>query len=98
VGRTDRNTIATPGKEPDDALAVVIAGKFDANPHLSTQKLAQSLGIAASAVCRCLTEVLGMKGRHLSWVPHTLIFAEKVMHTELAHSMLRVLAKHKHTN
>jgi hypothetical protein len=62
-------------------LPVVIAGKLDGDPHVSAKKFAQSLGIAASAVCRCLTEVLGMNCRHLHWVPHTLTPAQKVMHT-----------------
>jgi hypothetical protein len=39
-GRMDLNTIASPGKEPDGAVAAVIAGKLNADPHLSAQKLA----------------------------------------------------------
>jgi hypothetical protein len=65
-GRMDLNTIASPGREPDESLAAVITGKLDDDPHFSARKLAQSLGIAVSTVCRCLTEVLGIKCRHLS--------------------------------
>jgi hypothetical protein len=96
--RTDLNTIASPGREPDKRLAAVIAGKLDADPRFSTKKLGQSLRIAASTVCRYLTEVLGMKYRHLRWVPHTLTPAQKQMRAELAQSMLQGLAKHEHTN
>jgi hypothetical protein len=53
----DLNAIASPGREPDEVLAAVIAGKLDVNPHLSARKPAQSLGIGSSTVCRCLTEV-----------------------------------------
>jgi hypothetical protein len=97
-GRTDLNTVASPGREPDESLAAVIAGKLDADPHVSAGKLAQSLGIAALTVCRYLTEVLGMKCRHLRSVSHTLTPAQKSMRTELAQSMLQALAKHEHTN
>jgi hypothetical protein len=97
-GRTDLNTIASPGREPDESLVAIITGKFDANPHFSARKLLQSLAIAASTVCRYLTEVLEMKCRHLRWVPHTLTYAQKLMRAELVQSMLQALAKHEHTN
>jgi hypothetical protein len=97
-GRTDLNTIASPGRQPNESLVTVIAGKLDADPYLSARKLAQSLGIAALTVCRCLTEVLGTKCRHLRWVPHTLTLAQKLMCAELAQSMLQALVKHEHTN
>jgi hypothetical protein len=61
-------------------------------------KLAQSLGIAASTVCRYLTEVLGMKGQHLRWVPHTLTPTQKLVRAELAQIMLQALGKHEHPN
>jgi hypothetical protein len=96
--RTDLNTLANPGRELDEGLTALIAGKLDADPHLSASKLAQSLRIAASTVCRHLTEVLGMKCHYLCWVPHTLTPAQKVMRTELAPSMLHASAKHKHMN
>jgi hypothetical protein len=59
-GRTDLMTITSPGKELDEGLAAVITGKLDASLRFSTRKFAQSLEIAASTVCRYLTEVLGM--------------------------------------
>jgi hypothetical protein len=34
-GRTDLNNIASPGREPDEGLAGVIAAKLGADPHLS---------------------------------------------------------------
>jgi hypothetical protein len=77
--RTDLNTVASPGREPDESLAAVIARKLDADPHFSAGKLAQSLRIAASAICRYLTEVLGMKCRYLRWVPHAWTPAKKLM-------------------
>jgi hypothetical protein len=86
-GRTDLNSLTSPGKEPDEGLAAVIAGKLDADPHLLAGKLAQSLGIAASTVCRYLTEVLGMKCRYLLWGPDRLTPAQKVVRTELVQSM-----------
>jgi histone-lysine N-methyltransferase SETMAR len=97
-GTTDLNPVASPGREPDESLTAVIAGKLDADPHFSARKLAQSLGIAVSTICRYPTEVLGMKFRHLHWVPHTLTPVQKLMRAELAQSMLQALAKHEHTN
>jgi hypothetical protein len=97
-GRTDLNTIASPGRGPDESLAAVIAGKLDADPHFSVRKLTQSLKIAASTVCRYLTEVLAMICQHLRWVPHTLTPAQKLIRAELAQSMSQALAKHEHTN
>jgi DNA-binding transcriptional ArsR family regulator len=55
-GRTDSNNSASPEREPDEGLAGVIAAKLDADPHLSARKLAQPLGISASAVSRYLTK------------------------------------------
>jgi predicted transcriptional regulator len=95
-GRTDLNTLASPGRELDESLAALFAGKLDADPHLSASKLAKSLGIAASTVCRYLTEVFGMKCRYLRWVSHTLTPAQKVMRIELAQSMLQASAKHEY--
>jgi predicted transcriptional regulator len=97
-GRTDVNIIASPRRGPDESLAAVIAGRLDAHPHFSVRKPAQSLGIAASTVCRYLTEVLGMKCRHVRCVPHTLTPAQKLMRAELAQGMLQALAKHEHMN
>jgi hypothetical protein len=97
-GRMDLSTVASHGREPDESLAAVIAGQLDADPHFSARKLAQSLGIAVSMVCRYVTEVLGMKCRHLHWAPHTLTPAQKLMRAELAQSMLQALVKHEHTN
>jgi hypothetical protein len=44
-GRTDLDTTVNPGTEPDERLAAVLAGKLDADPHLSARKLAHSLGL-----------------------------------------------------
>jgi hypothetical protein len=35
----DLNTIASPGREPDEGFVAMIAGKLDADPHLSARKL-----------------------------------------------------------
>jgi hypothetical protein len=86
-GRTDVNTMASPGREPDESLAAVIAGKLHTDPHFSARKLAQSLGIAASMVCRYLTEVIWMKCRRLRYVAHMLTPARKLMRAELAYSI-----------
>jgi hypothetical protein len=37
-----------PRNKSDECLTAVIAGKLDADPHLSSRKLAKSLGIAVS--------------------------------------------------
>jgi hypothetical protein len=55
-GRTDLNTIASPGRKPDEGLAAIIAGKLDANPRVSARKLAYSLDIAVSTVCRSILD------------------------------------------
>jgi predicted transcriptional regulator len=94
-GRTDLINRASPGREPDEGLAALIAPKIDAERHLSGRRLAQSLGIAAPTVWRYLTEVFGMKCRHLRCMPHTLAAVHKVVRVELAQRMLRALAKHK---
>jgi hypothetical protein len=39
-GRTDLDTIASPGREPDESLAAVIASKLDVDLHFSARKLA----------------------------------------------------------
>jgi hypothetical protein len=96
--RTDLGNIAGPGRKPDEGFAGVIAAKLDADPHLSARKLARSLRIAASAVCRYLSEVLEMKCRHLRWVPHTLTAAQKVVRVELAERILQALAKHERSH
>jgi AraC-like DNA-binding protein len=95
--RTDLNTLASPGREFDESFAALIAGKLDADPHLSASKLAQSLGMAASTLCRYLTEVLGMKCQHLRWML-ALTPVQKVMPTESAQTMLQTLPRHKHMN
>jgi hypothetical protein len=97
-GRTDFNTIASPGRQPDESLVAIRGDELNADPRLSARKLAQSLGITASTACRYLTEVLGMMSRHVRRVPHTLTAAQKLMRAELAQSMLQALAKHGHTN
>jgi AraC-like DNA-binding protein len=97
-GRTDLNTVASPGKEHDEGLAAVIDGKLDADPQLSARRLAHSLGIAASTVCYYLNEVLGMKFRHLRWVSHMLTQLQKDARVESAQEMLRELAKHQASN
>jgi hypothetical protein len=97
-GRTDLNNIAGAGREPDEGLAGVIPAKLDADPRLSARKLAQSLQIAASRVCRYLTEALGMKCRHLRWVPHMLTAAQRVVRVELAERMLQALAKYERSH
>jgi hypothetical protein len=38
---------------------------------------------------------MGMKLRHLRWVPHALTAAQKVVRVELAKGMLQALAKHE---
>jgi hypothetical protein len=90
--------VATPRREPDEGLSSVIAGKLDADPHLSAWKLAHSLGIAVLTVCHYLTEVLGMKCQHLRWIPHMLTQPQKDARVESAETMLRELVKHQASN
>jgi hypothetical protein len=58
-GENRSQQFTSTGREPDEGHASVTAAKLDVDPHLSARRLAQSLGIAASAVCRHLTEVMG---------------------------------------
>jgi hypothetical protein len=44
-GRTDINNIASPGREPNEGLAGVIAAKLDADPNLSAQSSASLCGL-----------------------------------------------------
>jgi hypothetical protein len=97
-GRTDLSTIASPGREPDEGLAVFIAGKSDADPHLLARNFAHSLGIATSTAYCFRNQVLGMKCRHLRWVSQTFTDAQKAMPAELAQSTLQALAKHQNIN
>jgi hypothetical protein len=96
--RTDLSTIASPGREPDEGLASFIAGKLGPDPHLPARTVAHPMGIATSTACRCRSEVLGMKCRHLRWVPHTLTAGQKLMRAELAQSTLQALVKRQYTN
>ena len=57
-GRTDLETISSPGRTPDEGLADVIRKRIDEDPHLSARKIAQSLGIATSTVCHYLRHVI----------------------------------------
>jgi hypothetical protein len=82
-GRTYPSTIASPERESNEGFAAFIAGKLNADPHVSTRNLTHSVGIATSTACRCRSEVLGMKCRHLRRVPHTLTAAQNVMRAEL---------------
>jgi hypothetical protein len=97
-GKTDLSNIASPGTEPDEGLADIIAAKLDADLHLSARKATQSLRIASSTGCRYLTEVWGMKCRHLRWVPQTLTAAQKVVRVKLAECMSQALAKHERSH
>jgi hypothetical protein len=76
-GRTDPNTIAGPGREPDEGDSAVIARKLSTDPHISAWRPTRSLGIVTSRSCRCLTEVAQMKCRYLHCVTHTLTLARK---------------------
>jgi hypothetical protein len=98
-GTIDLSTITNPGRQPDEGLAVIIAGKIDADPHpsLSARKLAHSFGIVPSIVCTYLIKVLEMKFQHLRWVPQTLTSIQKAARVEFAQGMLQELAKHEHT-
>jgi hypothetical protein len=66
--------------------------------HFSARKLAQSFRIAASTARRYLTGVLGMKCRHLRWVPHTLTATQKVVRVALAERVLQALAKEERSH
>jgi hypothetical protein len=90
--------VASSGRELDEGLAAVIAGKLDADPQLSARRLAHSFGIAASTVWHYLTEVLGMKCRYLRWVPHMLMQPQKDGRIESAKAMLQDFAKHQASN
>jgi hypothetical protein len=97
-GRTDLETISSPGRTPDEGPTNVIRKRIDGDPHLSAHKTAQSLGIAPSIVCHCLRHVIGTKCCHLRWIPHTLAVHQKVEREDLAKLMLEILAKHAISN
>jgi hypothetical protein len=70
---------------PESSMPILIS--------LSLRKLAYSLGIAPSTVCRYSAEVLRMKYQHLRWVPHTLTPLQKAANVELAQEMFQELTK-----
>jgi hypothetical protein len=49
-GRTDLETISSPGRTPDEGLADIIRGRGEEDPHLSARKIARSFDIAAPTV------------------------------------------------
>jgi hypothetical protein len=49
-GRTDLQTISSPGRTPDEGLADIIRRRIEEDPHLSARKIARSLDIATSTV------------------------------------------------
>jgi histone-lysine N-methyltransferase SETMAR len=97
-GRTDLSDLHRPGRTPDEGLALVIAAKHEQDRHLSARQLAKSLGIAVSTVCHYLSNVLGLKLRHMRWVPHTLTVEQKAKRAQLAGSMLSELEMHRASN
>jgi predicted transcriptional regulator len=88
--------MGSPGGEPNEDPAGVIAPKIDVDRHLSARRLAQDLGIAAPTVCRYLTEVLGMRCYHLRWVPHMLAAVQKVARVELVQHMPQPQSENTH--
>jgi hypothetical protein len=76
-GKTDLSEIPGLGKTPDEGLAIVITRRHEQDPHLSAQKLAQSLRISPTTVCHYLSDVLGLKCLRLRWIPHTLTVDQK---------------------
>jgi transposase len=97
-GRNDLSDLEKPGRLPDESLDPVIAARYEMDPSCLARKIARSLGIALSTVCRCFTEVLGLSYPHLRWIPHTLTPAQKVARVEIAKRMLGELAKHQASN
>jgi histone-lysine N-methyltransferase SETMAR len=95
LGETDLSDRGHPGRTPDESLAAVIAAKHERDRHLSARKLAKSLGISPTTVCHYFTDVLGLKLRHMRWVPHTLTLEQKDKRAQLAGSMLIALEKHR---
>jgi hypothetical protein len=97
-GRTDLETIASPGRTPDEGLSEVIRHRIEAGPHLSAREIAHSFGIATLTGCHHLRSVLGMKCCHLRWIPHTLTVGEKVAREHVAKNILEILATHAASN
>jgi hypothetical protein len=93
-GRTDLETISSPGSTPDEGLSEVIRHRTEVDHHLSTHKIAHSLRIAKSAVCDRLPNVLEMKCCHLLWIPHTLKVAQKGAREDVRKTVLEILASH----
>jgi histone-lysine N-methyltransferase SETMAR len=95
LGREELSDLEHPGRTPDEGLAGVIAARHEKDRHLSARKLAKSLGISVATVCHYLSDVLGLKLRHMRWIPHTLTDEQKDKRAELAESMLEFLQMHR---
>jgi histone-lysine N-methyltransferase SETMAR len=95
LGREDLHNIPSPGREPDELIPQAILDVINEDPYASATNIADTLRIALSTVCRYLKDVLGMKYRHMRWVPHTLSADQKQNRVDHAESMLRDLKKHE---
>jgi hypothetical protein len=94
-GSTNLSEITGLGGTPDEGLAIVIARRHEQGPHLCARKLAQSLRISSTTVCRCLFHVLGLKCLRRRWVPDTLTVAQTEKHAQYAEAMLQMLVVHE---
>jgi transposase len=71
-GRTDLTDKEAPGKPLDEDLAAVIQRQHEEGHYLSARRIAKTVGVALSTVCRYLHQYLGLNCRHTKWVPHSL--------------------------
>jgi hypothetical protein len=68
-GRTDLETLPSPGWTPNEGLADVIRCRIEEDSNFSVRKIAHSRDIVTSTVCHYLQNVLGMKCCHVRWIP-----------------------------
>jgi hypothetical protein len=91
---------STLGETPDVPAATIIdkaiLDAFEKQPFSSIRELAQLACIQRSTVHRHLTQSLGVVVKHLRWVPHSLMAAQKAQRVTLSSELLCELRSIKH--
>jgi hypothetical protein len=82
----------------DEDLTAVIHRQHEKGPYLSARRIAKTVGIAPSMMCRYLHHYLGLNCRQAKWVPHLLTDDQKTKRAQAAQAMLATLAQHEETD